>query len=358
MPRSYFSGGQLAHGWIPISPTILSSKSAPGVDIFIRISPEANPVLFCSATCIPRATDLEKLAERTAHRLFIREDDCSRLQHYLRANWVALIQDDTQPIERRVSLLSSMVRDILNDAFATRDTQRICQAADQLAVESQRLLGSHPVTIQQLSAVLHHDYATFTHSANVAMFALLLAREIGFDETQQHDIVRGALLHDLGKLYVDEKILVKPGRLTPEELKQIHQHPTTGFSLLVDEQDMSLGVLMMVYQHHEQMDGGGYPVGVSGDEIHPYARLCKIVDVFEALTSLRPYRQPLSSDEALEILEQGRGIAFDSDMLSCWMRLLATGEVSTEPSQAIGAAIPEPQGSQAGAGGRQSPWGR
>ncbi|RMF41575.1 MAG: HD domain-containing protein [Planctomycetota bacterium] len=327
MSRSSRSIDPMAHGWIPISPSILSSQTPPGVDIYLSVAPDAKPVLFCSATCIPKARDIEKLTERTAHRLFIRDVDSSRLQQYLRENWVALVQDDSQPIERRVALLSSMVRDILNEAFASRDTQQICRAADRLAAESQALLGSHPITIQQLSAVLHHDYATFTHSANVAMFALMLASELGFNEHQLHEVAQGALLHDLGKLYVDEQILVKPGRLTEEELEQIRQHPTTGFELLVEDEDLPLGVLMMVYQHHERMDGGGYPVGVLGDEIHPYARLCTIVDVFEALTSRRPYRPPMSTEEALAVLEEGRETAFDSDMLSCWVRLVASDTV-------------------------------
>ena len=94
--------------------------------------------------------------------------------------------------------------------------------------------------------------------------------------------------------------------------------------MLIERDDLSFGQLMMTYQHHERMDGSGYPVGCLGDEIHPWAKLCAIVDVYEALTSNRPYRSPMTPKTALTLLDKGEGTEFDPEMLKCWRQLIKT----------------------------------
>ncbi len=106
-------------------------------------------------------------------------------------------------------------------------------------------------------------------------------------------------MHDLGKLDIDERILNKPGRLDDNERKIIETHPTLGLNRVAQRDDLSEGEFMMIYQHHERFDGTGYPVGLAGEDTHPWAQICAIVDVFEALTSNRPYRARLSHATAL-----------------------------------------------------------
>jgi HD-GYP domain-containing protein (c-di-GMP phosphodiesterase class II) len=118
------------------------------------------------------------------------------------------------------------------------------------------------------------------------------------------------------------RILTKPGRLTDAEFDVIKQHPTTGFRRLAPRGDLTFGQLMMVYQHHERLDGQGYPVGSCDDEIHPWARLCAVADVFEAVTSHRPYRAPMSPAEAMQILEKQSGKGLETEMVRCWQSIL------------------------------------
>jgi HD-GYP domain-containing protein (c-di-GMP phosphodiesterase class II) len=99
-------------------------------------------------------------------------------------------------------------------------------------------------------------------------------------------------------------------------------HPILGFRKLAHRPELNEGQLMMAYQHHERIDGRGYPVGCVGSEIHPWAKLCSVVDVFEAVTSRRPYRQPLSRSKALELQERESGTAFDAEMLKCWKSVI------------------------------------
>jgi HD-GYP domain-containing protein (c-di-GMP phosphodiesterase class II) len=174
-----------------------------------------------------------------------------------------------------------------------------------------------------LLGVMHHDYHTFTHSANVSYYSVMLASSLQLaDEHGLKQIATGALLHDLGKLDIPDHILCKPGRLSDSEFEIIRDHPRTGFRKLCHRDDLSSGQLMMVYQHHERLDGKGYPVGITAEEIHPWGRVCTVADVFEALTSNRPYRKGMSVEQAFDIMDRDSGLAFDIEMLKCWKEII------------------------------------
>ena len=173
--------------------------------------------------------------------------------------------------------------------------------------------------------MLHFDYGTFTHSANVAYYTLILAHALGqTDRDALRAIGIGALLHDIGKVGIPERILLKPGALSPEERNLIRSHPTLGLLSLRDQHPLEFGQLMMVYQHHERLDGSGYPVRLGGTEIHEWARICAVADVFEALTSDRPYKRALSSAAALDVIEQGERKGLDPEYFRCWKLTLKT----------------------------------
>jgi HD-GYP domain-containing protein (c-di-GMP phosphodiesterase class II) len=135
--------------------------------------------------------------------------------------------------------------------------------------------------------------------------------------------VVGALLHDLGKLEISDRILAKPGRLDEFEFRQVKQHPGLGLRRLLNEQRrLSHGQLMIVYQHHEKLNGMGYPVGLPSEEIHPWAKICSVVDIFEALTSQRPYRKPMTHATALAMLDNLAGTELDEEIVKCWKTLI------------------------------------
>jgi HD-GYP domain-containing protein (c-di-GMP phosphodiesterase class II) len=218
--------------------------------------------------------------------------------------------------------MSEVMRDVLSEEFSAGDTTEIVLASQQLSKGTCDILLDEPIVARQLCNVLHHDYATFTHCTNVSLYCVMLARELGFSGGELEEIAVGGLLHDLGKLQIDERILTKPGRLDEFEFREIQKHPLTGFRELVTRDDLSLGQLMMAYQHHERLNGSGYPVACEGDEIHPWAKLCAVVDVYEALTSQRPYRLPMTHKTALAVLEKGIGTEFDAEMVRCWKHLI------------------------------------
>lgn len=311
-------------GLIPVSMAMLSPKISPGVDIYLKSNTASKAVLYCSGSDLPELSRLKSLMDEGPSKIFIDRQDRDAYQQYLRENWQDLIEDESQPVANRMAVMSEVMRDVLSEEFASKDTGKIVDASQQLGRASCELIGERPIVVRQLSSVLHHDYATFTHCANVSMFAVLLARKLGFSPAEQEEVAIGALVHDLGKLHVDDRILNKPARLDEFEFREIQKHPLIGFSELCHRNELSFPQLMMTYQHHERLNGTGYPVGCTAEEIHPYAKICAIVDVYEALTAQRPYRQPASSKTALAILSKGAGTEFDSEMLQCWHELVQT----------------------------------
>jgi HD-GYP domain-containing protein (c-di-GMP phosphodiesterase class II) len=195
--------------------------------------------------------------------------------------------------------------------------------AEKLGRELASLFTGSQVVPRDLFRLARHDFNTFTHVTNVAVYAVLLADRLGLcSDGDLEQIAKAAILHDLGKRLIPARILTKPGKLDPEERAIIETHPQRGYEELCSRPDMSFEQLMIVYQHHERMDGSGYPVGLHGDEIHPWARMLAIVDVFDARTGTRPYRRPATAQNAMDYICKRAGTLFDPEMAACWKSIM------------------------------------
>lgn len=148
------------------------------------------------------------------------------------------------------------------------------------------------------------DPHTAGHSGRVAEWSDRVAKRLGLDVPTRHNMRRGALFHDLGKIVIPDAVLHKPGKLDEDERAIIEEHPVVGHELLSPMRTMQK-TLSIVHSHHEKLDGSGYPEGLAGDAISPAVRVVTICDVFDALTHSRSYREALSIPTALEILEEG-----------------------------------------------------
>ncbi len=154
------------------------------------------------------------------------------------------------------------------------------------------------------------DY-TFGHSVNVCVLALLTAISLGYGQAALFQLGMGAILHDVGKVKVPAHILNKPGGLTPSEFEIIKKHSYHGYEIMQSQRDLHHLSAQVAYQHHEKYDGSGYPRGLKGDEIHEYARIVGMVDVYDALTADRVYRKAYQPFEAFEMIAGSGNYLFD-----------------------------------------------
>lgn len=151
------------------------------------------------------------------------------------------------------------------------------------------------------------DGELFHHSVNVTFYVLTLGLYLNLPKDDLLNLGIGTLLHDVGKLRVRREVLQKPGRLTPEEFREIQMHSQYGFEILSALADISATSALIALQHHERMDGSGYPNGLMGDQIHLFSQLTAVVDVYEALTANRVYRQAYLPHEAFGLIMRDRG---------------------------------------------------
>jgi HD-GYP domain-containing protein (c-di-GMP phosphodiesterase class II) len=187
-----------------------------------------------------------------------------------------------------------------------------------LKKDSRELLESNIYTILALgNAIAQRDSNTDEHNYRVTYFSLCLGEALNLPPQSIRTLVKGAFLHDVGKIGIQDDILLKPSDLSNEEYEVMKTHVQQGVRI-VDDIPWLQDSKDVIRFHHERYDGGGYPLGISGDRIPMVARIFSLVDVFDALISKRPYKSAMSYDDAIEILRQQRQL-FDPQVFSCFI---------------------------------------
>jgi HD-GYP domain-containing protein (c-di-GMP phosphodiesterase class II) len=166
------------------------------------------------------------------------------------------------------------------------------------------------------------DNYTYAHSVNVAVISIILGISLNLSKQKLTYLCIGALVHDIGKSFIPKEILQKPGKLTPEEFEIIKCHSRYGYDFLKNYVDLSSYIKLIVLQHHERFDGLGYPNSIIGNKINYLARIVSIADVYDALTSDRPYKRAMCPSDALEYLMSNAGTLFDYDIINIFCKIV------------------------------------
>jgi len=300
---------------VPVAVRTLLPSTEVQFDLYILHGEGGQPRLFRHRDYPLSQEDLDKLLERGIHTLYVSYGDTKSYSDYLLAR---VMEDENIPPAKRYEVLREAARAVLTAALASKNVDRVVGATGDVSGQMVGTICSSNAVLFDIFQVMAHDYGTFAHMMNSATYAVLLAYAFGISgERELIEIGQGALLHDVGKLDISQKILAKRDKLSQDETQIIKQHPASGFRKLAPRTDVSWGQLMMVYQHHERCDGRGYPAGLLRSEIHEWARLCAIADVFDALTNDRSYRNAAALDDVLQYFDAQAGKGFDEEMIRC-----------------------------------------
>jgi HD-GYP domain-containing protein (c-di-GMP phosphodiesterase class II) len=175
-----------------------------------------------------------------------------------------------------------------------------------------------------------YDNYTYRHSVNVGILSIILGASIGMTLTQLYRLGLSAMLHDIGKVFIDREIITKPEQLSDEEFEEIKRHPLLGYNYLQSRPYTFPSIsLTGILDHHERIDGSGYPRGLSDKEISMFGRIISITDVYDAMTSDRPYRRSLPPAEVMEYLMGASGTLFDPDYVLLFTRKVAAYPLGT-----------------------------
>jgi putative nucleotidyltransferase with HDIG domain len=304
---------------VPVAVEALRHVAHIDFDLYVQQSKDDAPWLYRSRDVPIESADLENLLERGIKTLYTPEPMADRYRDFLRKRVLA---DEGLPVTRRFEVLKEAARSAFDQAVQARDLDALSRATNDLGREIADLMTRSRVLLLDVMGIMLHDYSMFAHSANVATYAVLLAKGLGVvGNAELQAIATGALLHDVGKELVEASPPAKAGPLGQSDADRMRMHPQEGFQMLCRREDIAWGSLMMVCQHHERVDGTGYPVGLSGPETHEWGRMCALANELDNRLSKRPARDGGTLAEVLEYLERQGGRGFDEDMVKCLIKL-------------------------------------
>ncbi|MCZ7583813.1 MAG: two-component system response regulator [Deltaproteobacteria bacterium] len=233
--------------------------------------------------------------------------------------------DKTEVRARIRSLLKvKAYNDHLRD-YQKKLKAEVTERTNEVRLAFRKLEQASLETIVRLSrAAEYRDDDTGVHILRMSEYAAAVARHLGMSEEESRVILHAAPMHDIGKIGIPDMILLKPGKLTAEEWDVMRRHPVIGKQILEgsDFEIIQCGEII-AWTHHEKWDGSGYPRGLAGKEIPLVGRVAAIADVFDALTSKRPYKEPFPVERAHQIIREGRGTHFDPDVVDAFFEVQA-----------------------------------
>lgn len=215
------------------------------------------------------------------------------------------IAQNTIPDRARVDLSESVKKRVsegIQFLYNNTESEDFIQTTNSIADDLMKAVLENDSIAVDIDALKVSDEYTFKHSVDVATMAMVIARQHGLPEKAVYETGLSGLLHDVGKSRIPNEVLNKPGRLTDEEFTIMKQHPLYGYRILLDKKDLSDAVRLGVLQHHEKIDGNGYPLGSPREKIHTYSRILSIVDIYDALVTERPYKKAFSKRDAVEMI--------------------------------------------------------
>lgn len=219
-------------------------------------------------------------------------------------------------------LFQARVQNLLSDYQNRMLLEDKAKLLEQEVIKAtKKLIDKEHETLKILGKTAEYkDPETASHIARVAHYSKMLAREYGLSEKEQDLIYYAAPFHDLGKVGIEDKILLKPARLDDEELTIMQNHSMIGYDILKDaKSDYLQAGAIIALSHHEKYDGSGYPSKLKGEDIHIYGRIVAVADVFDALTSQRPYKKAWEIDEAMNFLKENSAKHFDPKLVDIFI---------------------------------------
>lgn len=277
--------------------------------------------------------DRLSLLDNGVSRLFAPIEQHEAYRTMLIERLESLFRDSRDGPARRGEAVRRVCAEAIEDVLQSPGQREAIEALHDVGNRFEQWLGSDPVLFEYLLDMSAHDYGTLTHMVNVGVGCGILAREVEpEDDTFILSCIMGGLLHDLGKRGVPEGVLSKEGRLDGHEWRLLKRHPELAHDELSKHDRLTPATLEMVRDHHERLDGTGYPRGIVENDISKAARICAIVDSFDAVSSRRPYRGPIHPLATLDLLKGGSGTLFDPELLRVWSKKIRR-LLKTDPSR-------------------------
>lgn len=311
-----------------IPPGAILPGTMPSFRIFVRSN--GRHILWATNGNAVTYEQLKRLAESGPNEVYIDIEDSFKYDQYLETHFGNILKREEPSGQQKAEIFIRVTNKVINQTFSASRESTVVQQETvgriEAVVENALAFIAESRSIEALSKMVGHDYNTYEHATKVLWLTVLFLKSNkdilehinpdyeSYNADEKRKLLEqcgvAAMLHDIGKVLVPAEILNKNGPLNETEWEIIKRHPLGGLAMLLDT-EIPLFVKKAILHHHEDFNGGGYPMNIEGDSIHPLARVIKIADAFDAMTSKRPYKDAISPSEAVRIMagtpENGNG---------------------------------------------------
>jgi HD-GYP domain-containing protein (c-di-GMP phosphodiesterase class II) len=306
-------------GMAPMSFLAFSREDSSLCDVFLPVvDPKTRAVdmkLICPKGQAFKPSWWDHFDKAGVKSVCVRNEDVGILLDAMKDRAQVLAGDPNTPSNEKADIIKEMASMTVRVMFsASERDQKNTEAACGLAKQTVDMFLQQEGVLGNVANVLVASRTLYDHSINVSLLSMVLGRRVGLDKGRVQSLGMGALLHDIGMAQIAPEILNKPDELTQEEREEIERHPRLGHQLLSMANNMPYDALNVVLNHHERFDGKGYPSGLSGSNIPTLARIVRIVDTYDAMTSPRAYREAMAPTEAALTLVNEAGKQLDHEM--------------------------------------------
>ncbi len=285
-------------------------------DLYVRVG-QQNIMYLRNGDYLTKEKVSHLSLKDSGSHFYVRQSDRKSYRDYLHEQ---LISDQFTAFQKAQILRESSLT-IMEELFENPDVSVALENSRPLVKEFVELMDSEPTAMAHLISLSGHDFYTYNHSLDVAIYSLGLADTLGFNKKELEEMGLGALFHDIGKRQVSLDILTKKGPLTDEEWAQMQRHPQCGL-IILNDQNVSDAVKAACFEHHESFAGNGYPQQLSAAEIHPFGRIVAITDTYDAMTTQRSYNVPLNPVDAVTMMKEKLAGRYDPEMLKAMYSVL------------------------------------
>ncbi len=286
-----------------------------GFDVYLKLSEDNFAHIFSRVTGL----DYKRLAQyisKGIKELYIHPEDEAVYKAFTTATAESIFNDPNTSAEKKIATLLNMTEQNMAELFTLINVDEETAVKSQKVVRSYvALLSENPKSLAIILKLVSHGEYLYYHSIAAAIFSMFIARATGQFKQKFLEIVgMGGFLHDIGCTHIPKEILLNSHELTASQWREIRQHPKVGLQMIEKTPHVPDEVRYIVYQHHEQMNGLGYPNGLLGPAIYYPARIVALADSFSALISLRPFRAAYTVEQAVKIIQSEEG-KFDPDLV-------------------------------------------
>ncbi len=312
-------------GYLPVPLRNVPAESLEQLEIYLVNRGEY--LLYSSIETRFAKGDVDRLLNGGVEFVYVSTKDHQTYYQMMEQALDGVVSDSRIKREKKSEILYATSIELSNQLLTAPPEKEDIHRAGRIARATVNMIINDKQAFGSLYDVFNHDFYTASHLVNVCTLAVSTASKLGINnESELHGIGIGGLLHDFGKIFVPAEILNLTGRLSSSQFQMMQKHVELGVQHIKTLPDISPDIIRIIAEHHERLDGSGYPEGLKHDDISPLGRLAAIVDSFDAMTSVRPYRQhrTYTVEEALQMLEDGTPDKYDREMVYAFNRMIET----------------------------------